>query len=50
MLSVMTGTRLNNEQFEQIKKIAESHSVTPATVIRWAVIDYLREDHVKPQV
>ena len=47
MLTKMIGYRVEAEQYEALKKIADEHQVKVATVTRWAVTEYLKDDHVR---
>ena len=50
MLTKMVGYRVEAEQYEALKKIADAHQVKVATVTRWAVTAYLKDDHVRSQI
>ena len=47
MLTKMVGYRVEAEQYEALKKIADEHQVKVATVTRWAVTAYLKDEHVR---
>lgn len=50
MLTKMTGTRLTEEQFDDLQDIAAKYDVPVATVVRWAVKDYIKNQKIKKKV